>query len=87
MQKIKKIFAMVNLCIRKPKTFFKGIKYLFKHGPKGFMENFKHRADYELYPYEPQEAEAQKCTGEIRFSILMPVYNVEIKWLEAYRQK
>ncbi|MBS5214413.1 MAG: glycosyltransferase [Clostridiales bacterium] len=83
MQKIKKIFAMVNLCIRKPKTFFKGIKYLFKHGPKGFMENFKHRADYELYPYEPQEAEAQKCTGEIRFSILMPVYNVEIKWLEA----
>lgn len=83
MQKIKKIFAMASLCVKKPKTFFKGIKYFIKHGPKGFMENFKHRAEYELYPYEPEEKETQKCTGDIRFSILMPVYNVEIKWLEA----
>lgn len=83
MQKIKKVFAMVSLCIRKPKTFLKGIKYLILHGPKGFLDNFKHRASYELHPYEAEKIPSQPCTGHILFSILMPVYNVEIKWLEA----
>lgn len=74
---------MIWLCIRKPKTFLKGIRYLMVHGPKGFLDNFKHRADYELHPYEAEQVAVEPCTGDILFSILMPVYNVEIQWLEA----
>lgn len=83
MHKIKKIFAMIGLCVRKPKTFFKGICYFVKYGPKRFLDNFRHRASYELHPYEVEKVETQSCTGNILFSILMPVYNVEIRWLEA----
>ena len=82
MQKIKKICAMGLLCIRKPKTFLKGILYFFRHGPKGFLNNFKSRANYEVHPYKIDEVPTESCTGEILFSILMPVYNVQIEWLE-----
>ncbi len=83
MQKIKKIFAMASLCVRKPTTFLKGIRYFFKHGPRGFLDNFKSRASYEIEPYKLEEIPKESCTGDILFSVLMPVYNVEIKWLEA----
>ena len=74
---------MAFLCIRKPMTFLKGIRYFFKYGPRGFFDNFKNRASYEIQPYKIEEIPKESCTGDILFSVLMPVYNVEIKWLEA----
>ena len=83
MQKLKKIGTLLRLCIKKPKTIWKGIRYLFKYGFVGMRQNMKSRADYELDPKEiPVKTAAGVYDGDVRFSVIMPVYNVEIRWLE-----
>lgn len=85
MSKIRKLFAMAWLCIRRPGTLFKGIKYLKKNGVKGFINNMKSRAAFEVSPESYQwdvKPEKGPFHGDILFSILMPVYNVEEKWIQ-----
>jgi len=41
MGKIKKIVKLLILCVRKPKTFIKGISYFIHHGPRQFINNMK----------------------------------------------
>ena len=86
MSKLKKLAAMAGLCIREPETLLKGVKYLKNHGPAGFMENLRGRAEYETNPdvfsYLVGLEKKGPFDGDIKFSILMPVYNVEVKWLE-----
>lgn len=79
MSKLKKIAALIKLCIRKPSTILKGIKYFWKYGYVGMRQNMGSRAVYEL---KGDTDQAQSLTGDIRFSIIMPVYNVDLKWLE-----
>ena len=84
MAKMRKFFAMAWLCIRRPGTLFKGIKYLKNNGIKGFLSNMKSRAAFEVSPESVQwEVKPEKGPfhGDILFSILMPVYNVEEKWI------
>lgn len=84
MAKMRKFFAMAWLCIRRPGTLFKGIKYLKNNGIKGFLSNMKSRAAFEVSPESGQwEVKPEKGPfhGDILFSILMPVYNVEEKWI------
>ncbi|MEJ8738524.1 glycosyltransferase family 2 protein [Erysipelotrichaceae bacterium HCN-30851] len=72
MSKIKKIAKLAILCIKHPKTLLKGMRYLLNHGPSAFIKNMKSRAsDRRVLVDEP-----------IKFSIVMPVYKVEIKWLD-----
>ena len=86
MAKLKKLAAMAGLCIREPETLLKGVKYLKNHGAAGFMENLRGRAEYETNPdvfsYLVGLEKKGPFDGEIKFSIIMPVYNVEVKWLE-----
>lgn len=71
MKKLKKIMKLIVLCIKKPKTIIKGIRYLQHNGVRQFVQNMKLRAsDQRLFVEEP-----------IRFSILMPVYKVDVIWL------
>ena len=84
MAKVKKLLAMAWLCIRRPGTLIKGIRYLKGHGIKGFLENMRNRAAYEVSPDTyvwNERPEKGPFHGDIRFSILMPVYNVEEKWI------
>lgn len=78
MAKIRKLIAMAGLCVREPGTVVKGVKYLKDHGASGFMENLRGRAAYEALPAEKKGP----FDGDLKFSILMPVYNVEVKWLK-----
>ena len=78
MAKIRKLIAMAGLCVREPGTLVKGVKYLKDHGASGFMENLRGRAAYEALPAEKKGP----FDGDLKFSILMPVYNVEVKWLK-----
>lgn len=78
MAKIRKFIAMAGLCVREPGTVVKGVKYLKDHGASGFMDNLRGRAAYEALPAEKKGP----FNGDIKFSILMPVYNVEVKWLK-----
>lgn len=86
MAKLKKLAAMAGLCIREPETLLKGVKYLKNHGAAGFMENLRGRAEYETNPdvfsYLVGLEKKGPFNGEIKFSVIMPVYNVEVKWLE-----
>lgn len=72
MTKIKKIIKLIVLCVKKPKTIVKGMKYFFHNGPRKFIQNMKRRSsDQRLLTNEP-----------IRFSIIMPVYKVDVVWLD-----
>lgn len=86
MAKLKKFVAMAGVCLRKPQTLFKGAKYLMQHGASGFMENLRERAAFEsnpdIFSYLADLEEKGPFDGEIKFSVIMPVYNVEVKWLE-----
>lgn len=78
MAKIRKLIAMAGLCVREPGTVVKGVKYLKDHGASGFMENLRGRAAYEALPPEKKGP----FNGDLKFSVLMPVYNVDVKWLK-----
>lgn len=83
MQKLKKVRTLVVLCVKKPKTIWKGIQYLFRYGYVGMRQNMKSRVEHELSPEEvPVKIAAGIYEGDVRFSVIMPVYNVEVKWLE-----
>lgn len=75
MSKVKKLLALIRLCLRKPGTLIKGMRYLRQHGMSGLLSNMKSRAAHEQSQQLPTDA-------LIKFSVLMPVYNVEIRWLE-----
>ena len=79
MRKVKKLKKLMILCIKKPKIFFKGIKCFFKYGWTGAREQIRILANQPL----AEEKKKQIITnGEIRFSVIMPVYNVELKWIK-----
>lgn len=75
MGKLTKISALIKLCLRQPSTIIKGIRYLCRHGLGGFAGNMRGRAALEERYTRPEDT-------KIKFSILMPVYNVEIVWLK-----
>lgn len=70
-----KIKAMLIIIVTKPKSLIKGFIFLVKYGVVGFKNNLRERARETL-----KEEEEEKLG--IKLSILMPVYNVEIIWLE-----
>lgn len=85
MSKIQKIGALAKLCVKKPKTIAKGAVYLAKYGIVGFSQNMKSRATYETDMQREHEKRVLipgSVYGNIKFSVVVPVYNVEIKWLK-----
>ena len=86
MAKIKKFFAMAKLCVKNPGPLGKGAMYLTQNGVSGFMDNLRRRAAYETNPNPwtniGDMGKKGPFDGDVCFSILMPVYNVDIKWLK-----
>lgn len=84
MSKIKTILRISKQCIQEPDKVRKGLNYIKGNGISGLRD--KLRAD--MMPQYPEETMQQasdpdKCyMSDTKFSIIMPVYNVEIKWLE-----
>lgn len=85
MGKVQKIGALAKLCVKKPKTIAKGAVYLAKYGVVGFSQNMKSRAAYETSLNNESSRPVLipgSIHGSIKFSIVVPVYNVETKWLK-----
>lgn len=87
MSKKSKIIRLTKDCIKHPKTIARGVKYLFVKGPRAFKQNASARADEELKTQTwdghslIQSPEGVWNSG-VKFSILIPTYNVEPIWLE-----
>lgn len=85
MSKIKKTLAITKRCIKEPKLIGKGFQYLKVNGVHGIKAKVNLKINpavtekiTEVKASEPDK----KYNSDIKFSIVMPVYNVDIKWLE-----
>ncbi len=85
MSKIKKTLAITKKCIKNPQMIGKGVQYIRVNGFHGLKAKINSKlnpqvivAQTEVKPSTPD----QVFTGDIKFSVVIPVYNVEIKWLE-----
>lgn len=60
----------------------KGLKVLKNQGPEIFKQRLSASVNYEPGYGRVKKEKLKNYSGEILFSIVMPVYNVEIKWLD-----
>lgn len=82
MGKIDTAKKLLKLAKMQPGSFAKATKYAAKYGLVGLRNRF-HQEIVLNDVTVPEDAPAPgSIDGEIRFSIVMPVYNVEVKWLE-----
>lgn len=85
MSKIKKTLAITKRCIKEPKLIGKGFQYIRVNGIHGIKAKVNSKINpavtEKITEVKPSEPNVQ-YDSDIKFSIVMPVYNVEIKWLE-----
>lgn len=85
MSKIKKTLAITKRCIKEPKLIGKGFQYIRVNGIHGIKAKVNSKINpavtEKITEVKPSEPNVQ-YDSDIKFSIIMPVYNVEIKWLE-----
>lgn len=86
MSKIRKLAKAVKLCVKKPSYIKKGVVYVSKNGLKGLKQKIVYAGVNERNS-EPatlvvDSSPDKKYNDKIKFSIVMPVYNVDIVWLE-----
>ena len=80
MYRWKKLIKLLIYTVRHPKVIKQGLIYLRLHGIRGFINGVKVKS----YNISGQNTAEQFTffNPNIKFSIVMPVYNVEIKWLQ-----
>ena len=85
MSKIKKTLAITKRCIKEPKLIGKGFQYIRVNGIHGIKAKVNSKINpavtEKITEVKPSEPNVQ-YDSDIKFSIVMPVYNVDIKWLE-----
>lgn len=85
MAKLRKVAQAVKTCVKEPRYIKKGINYVYQNGLSGLKGKIGSTINTdEPVPVQMQEDSSpdKKYNSNIKFSIVMPVYNVEIKWLE-----
>ncbi len=85
MAKLHKVAKAIKTCVKEPKYIKKGINYVYQNGFSGL----KGKIGSTVLTEQPQPVFMQEDSNpdriynsDIKFSVVMPVYNVEIKWLE-----
>ena len=85
MAKLRKVARAVKTCVKEPKYIKEGLNYICQNGLSGL----ERKIDRAISIGEPAHVLIQEDSSpdrtyhsDIKFSIVMPVYNVEIKWLE-----
>lgn len=79
MYKVKKLIKLSLHSVRHPKIYIKGLRFLRAKGIRGFVHGLKVKANYVT---DLKSNEIKFNNQDIKFSIIMPVYNVEIIWLQ-----
>lgn len=82
MSKLKKIWLIVKECVKHPELIVAGLRVIKNNGIRVFIGNTLGYVDYQIGQNDLKKEIEVKYNGEIKFSIVMPVYNVEIQWLE-----
>lgn len=85
MSKIKKAAILVAKGVAHPGKIIKGAKVLKNEGMDTFVNKLKHQANQSTLTR--LNAEGRYCNkgvecSDIKISVVMPTYNVEIRWLE-----
>lgn len=84
MSKIRKIARIAKKCINEPQYIKKGLTHIKYNGLHGLRERINGTDQYHpnnqnvIIPSHPSDS----YDDDIKFSIVMPVYNVEIQWLD-----
>ena len=82
MGRTQKLAAIIKEGVRNPQKIKKGLKVLKNQGPEIFKQRLSASVNYEPGYGRVKKEKLKNYGGEILFSIVMPVYNVEIKWLD-----
>ena len=82
MGRTQKLAAIIKEGVRNPQKIKKGLKVLKNQGPEIFKQRLSASVNYEPGYGRVKNEKLKNYSGEILFSIVMPVYNVEIKWLD-----
>jgi len=83
MNKIRKLARIAKKCIKEPQYIKKGLTHIKYNGLHGLRERINGTDKYNqsLYSVITPSDPSANYNSDIKFSIVMPVYNVEIKWL------
>lgn len=81
MGKIEKVKTLAKLSLKQPKSVIKAIGYLGKYGFVGLRERLYQEVILEDELGSLEFGDPGSAKGGIKFSILMPVYNVDVCWL------
>lgn len=85
MANVQKLAKAVKTCVKEPKYIKKGINYVYQNGLHGLKGKIGGTINppvaHTVMPVQASSPD-KKYHSEIKFSVVMPVYNVEIKWLE-----
>lgn len=82
MSKVKRLLSLSKECIQNPQKLRKGLKIFRENGFGAFKERMTANLAYKPEYGRVTKKKLKNYSGDILFSIVMPVYNVEIKWLE-----
>lgn len=81
MSKVKKGMMIAKSVVQQPSLIGHGIKYIKQNGIRKLYTSLAAFNGNRIM-ITPENEKRIKYTGHIKFSILMPVYNVDVKWLE-----
>lgn len=82
MNRIRKLASVVKEGVSNPEKIKKGLKVLKNQGPVIFKERLSNSINYEPGYGRTRKVKLKSYSGDILFSIVMPVYNVDLKWLD-----
>lgn len=81
MGKIEKVKTLARLSVKQPKSVVKALGYLGKYGFVGLRERLYQEVVLEDESIPLVFGEPGSAGGGIKFSVLMPTYNVDVRWL------
>lgn len=82
MSKIEKLAKAVKKGIEDPAKIKKAVRVLVNDGPGALKTKVSMNVSGGFDAVEVKKIKLRNYSGKIKFSIVMPVYNVEIQWLE-----
>ena len=83
MNKAKKLVKAVRKGIEDPAKVKKAMRVLMNEGPQALKRKVYMNVSGEMPVVHVKRVKLRNYSGDIKFSVVMPVYNVEIRWLEA----
>mgnify|MGYP000770073710 CR=1 FL=1 len=74
--------GVIRTIANQPALVGQGVKFLKEHGVRETYRMMTSVVSKDT-SYLPDKSQRRKYKGNIKFSILMPVYNVDVNWLQV----